>query len=338
MRLSDKDAKLFYKLWLGLIYFVNKKHNIEPNLGDVKSPKGIDAQKLLPIKDKLWADVSVIDEYIGHVSTSLNEEECEILSGWKNFVGGQVIAVKHLKNYTVFMTQGDNAQLYGAIGIYSTFEEIIPKWAMPKMVDIILLPFKGRIIFDSLLRPYNINFGSGYRSDINDVYRSLKEKYGVITNLFSSSSIGNFKMEKRGQNVCVATEIVKKVEDIKKSTYKSSSKITSTQRRKRIEEEILIDTYGEYEEASAWHCYLEDNLKVPFKAVCIMRIDLFPLIKGDEVTVKRMADVDVYCGGMFVMVEWAGRNFAVPLEQLEAIGTDYKTAEAVEDWKYWQRI
>ena len=64
MRLSDKDAKLFYKIWLGLICFVNKKHNIEPNLGDVKSPKGIDAQKLLPIKDKLWADVSVIDEYI----------------------------------------------------------------------------------------------------------------------------------------------------------------------------------------------------------------------------------------------------------------------------------
>jgi hypothetical protein len=50
-------------------------------------------------------------------------------------------------------------------------------------VDAILLPFKGRIIYDGLLQGYNISFGSGYRSDLNYIYSVAKQKERIITSL-----------------------------------------------------------------------------------------------------------------------------------------------------------
>jgi hypothetical protein len=41
-------------------------------------------------------------------------------------------------------------------------------------------------------------------------------------------------------------------------------------------------------------------------------------------------------GGMFVTVEWEGREMGVPLEQLEPIDADNASEEAIRDWHYWK--
>jgi hypothetical protein len=38
---------------------------------------------------------------------------------------------------------------------------------------------------------------------------------------------------------------------------------------------------------------------------------------------------------MLVQIRWQGRRMAVPLTQLEAIGADESTQEAIGDWRYW---
>jgi hypothetical protein len=38
---------------------------------------------------------------------------------------------------------------------------------------------------------------------------------------------------------------------------------------------------------------------------------------------------------MLVLVRWQGRQIAVPLAQLTAVGADKSTAEAIGDWHYW---
>jgi hypothetical protein len=35
-----------------------------------------------------------------------------------------------------------------------------------------------------------------------------------------------------------------------------------------------------------------------------------------------------------MMTRWKNRNIAVPLSQLEAIGVDELTTQAIEDWHY----
>jgi hypothetical protein len=57
--------------------------------------------------------------------------------------------------------------------------------------------------------------------------------------------------------------------------------------------------------------------------------------KSDIVDVVRMAGDDSCEYGMLVQIRWQGRKMAVPLSQLEAIGADESTQEAVGDWHYW---
>jgi len=53
----------------------------------------------------------------------------------------------------------------------------------PSAVKATLLPFEGKIIYDSLLESYNVYFGSGVRADLNETYKAAKERGTLLTSL-----------------------------------------------------------------------------------------------------------------------------------------------------------
>jgi len=109
----------------------------------------------------------------------------------------------------------------------------------------------------------------------------------------------------------------------------------NAERERRIDYEIVVDAYDEYERAAGWYCHLENQLTFPFKAKAIKASGISPLKDGEEVLVSGMANQDDCNGNMFVQVEWDGRKFGVSLEQLQPVNADEDTVEAVEDWHYW---
>ena len=106
-------------------------------------------------------------------------------------------------------------------------------------------------------------------------------------------------------------------------------------REDRIAMEIVVDAHGEYERALGWYYYLEENLNVPFKAKCVSKRDISPLKRGEEVEVIGMPSENECERGMYVTVKWEKRSFSVPLSQLEAVDSDARTRDAIEDWHYW---
>ena len=64
----------------------------------------------------------------------------------------------------------------------TTFEEMIGP-QLPVMIGAVLLPFKDRIVYDSIFNPYPINFGSGVRQILNNTYQQAKSRFGIITSL-----------------------------------------------------------------------------------------------------------------------------------------------------------
>ena len=106
-------------------------------------------------------------------------------------------------------------------------------------------------------------------------------------------------------------------------------------REDRIENEIIVDTNGPEEQAMGWYYYLDDKIRFPLKATCIVPKVVSPLRKGETVEVLRMAPEDACAGDMLVLIRWQGRTMAVPLSQLAAVDPDDATAEAIADWHYW---
>ena len=63
-----------------------------------------------------------------------------------------------------------------------TIGECIP-YPLPTMIEAVLLPFDGKIIYDSIFIPYNVSFGKGMRSSFKDSFDEAKAKVGIIENM-----------------------------------------------------------------------------------------------------------------------------------------------------------
>ncbi len=87
--------------------------------------------------------------------------------------GGTVFILRHLK-YSVFLAEEQRPRAYGVLGLVSPIQEIISSRALPVLVQAVLLPFESKIIYDSLLVPYSVSFGSGIRRSLNEDYARLR--------------------------------------------------------------------------------------------------------------------------------------------------------------------
>ena len=111
-------------------------------------------------------------------------------------------------------------------------------------------------------------------------------------------------------------------------------------RKDRIEDEIIVDCYDEYEMAMGWFYYLDDNLNFPFKASIVGDIRIGSLQEGDSVTVTEFInsdenDVSVYNFVATVGIEKDEHIYDIPLVNLKSVDCDNDTFNAIEDWRYW---
>lgn len=107
------------------------------------------------------------------------------------------------------------------------------------------------------------------------------------------------------------------------------------ERDERITMEIVVDAYGEAERAMGWYCYLQDALQFPFAARCVARRPISPLKVKDKVEVIGLPPENECEREVFVTIRWEKGELAVPLSQLQPVGADEQTAQAVGDWHYW---
>jgi Calcium binding len=107
-------------------------------------------------------------------------------------------------------------------------------------------------------------------------------------------------------------------------------------REQQIQNEIIVDCYNESERFNGWYCYLEENLKFPFRALCIANAPVSPLKRGEQVEVIGIFDDERnQPGEIFVNVQWQRRQMAVPLRQLEGVGLSPQSGQVIADWHYW---
>jgi len=56
---------------------------------------------------------------------------------------------------------------------------------------------------------------------------------------------------------------------------------------------------------------------------------------GDAADIVGLASGAQCAHGILVLIPRQGRTLAVPLAQLEALGVDDQTRQAIEDWRSW---
>ncbi len=181
MKLSTADADLFFKLMWGLQFYVNQQRQILPHVGSVEAYVELPTADKLKVRDVLWENPELIDAYVAENPDGLPDKELEIVQKWKRFVSGTFHILRFLKKHAIFI--GAGSKVYGMLGLYDSLEEVLYGRRPPIAVEAVLLPFKGKIVYDGLLSSYNIFFGGGIRSDLNEIYMAAKQNDHIITTL-----------------------------------------------------------------------------------------------------------------------------------------------------------
>ncbi len=181
MKLSGEDADLFFRLMWGLQFYVNQQRQILSEVNSVEDYASLSMEGKAEVRDALWANLDLIGAYVKNNPDGLTAEERGIVQKWERNVSGNFQVYRLLKKHTIFIAEEE--QVYGVLGLYDSLEDIFGGRPLPVMVQAVLLPFKGKIVYDGMLRGYNVHFGKNIRSDFHEEYMAARQNDRIVTTL-----------------------------------------------------------------------------------------------------------------------------------------------------------
>lgn len=166
-RMCEDDVKTFFKIYLGLLEYANKKLRVT-NLKKIYRKKDLPSEKLTKIRDALFKNHrNIIDDFIKDNPFNFNDDELKILDNFKFGIIDQFIIVEHRQDCTIVCTK--NNVSYKIKGLYSNIGEIIPA---PALTEMLILPFRNVITYDGLISAYPISMGPGIIKMINELSKT----------------------------------------------------------------------------------------------------------------------------------------------------------------------
>lgn len=179
MKLSKRDADLFFDLWFPLLDYANKKYKIDTDIEKITRKSGLKLGSAMNIANKIWEDTSVIDEYIAE--NELSDEAKKILRSWHYSIKGTFVIERHLKKGTVII---DDDNVYLVKGLTQSIRDLTYDFQPPFFVQTTLMPFKNVIVTDGFIVPdVNMVIGSYMCSALKETYKEARRNNWIIEKL-----------------------------------------------------------------------------------------------------------------------------------------------------------
>lgn len=183
MKLSEQDAKRYFELMWALQFYVNHKLQIH-DIKIIDEYADTSTDQKVKVRDALFENTNLIDSFVQENPQNFSEKTLRIVSEWKNFIRGNFFIERLLKKYAVFIQED---KVYAVVGLSQSFNELTYYSTLPLYVDTVLLPFKGKIIYDGLLGFRNIYFGGGIKRSLKETYMRAKQNTRIIDKLEKSN-------------------------------------------------------------------------------------------------------------------------------------------------------
>ena len=181
-QLSPEECRLFYETWYGLMGFVNDRKNVIKAKIMPEYPNAVSDMKIHKVREVLWEKPELIDEYISE--SELPQQKIDILKLWRtNHKKGMIFILEYQQEFAVGIAldaQGED-RLYGIKGISSSMENALRR-NLPTQIETVLLPFKGKIIYDSFMSSMAVGYAEGAKAAFREMYDKAIE-HGIITSL-----------------------------------------------------------------------------------------------------------------------------------------------------------
>src|SRR6266496_1017610 len=185
MLLSPAEAEMVLKLHGALMQFVIKRLKPLDVHASALSYIALPAEERQKVVRAFLGRMDLVDAFIAATPARLSRQELEIVSSWRHLVFGRFIALRQLKTHMLLLSCDGASTAYALTGLIEPIEMVI-KQPLPTMIETVLLPFRGKIIYDGVISRFNVTFGSGSRRGFEEHLRAAKASNGFFTSLPAS--------------------------------------------------------------------------------------------------------------------------------------------------------
>lgn len=190
MRLPPQETEHFYRIWFALLHYINAQLQLVSTFPAAPGEEDVSTEVTVQVRDALWANDGLREQFITDNPARLSADDLAVVASWQYRVTGLFYIFRALQKYTIFLSETTPVHAYGVLGLVSTIEETVPL-PLPVYTQAVLLPFGHQIIYDSLLTSYNVLFGPGIRRDLQETYRTIQEREGILTSLLPEDLIAS---------------------------------------------------------------------------------------------------------------------------------------------------
>jgi hypothetical protein len=183
MNVSTEDADLFFHLMWPLQFYVKQRLQLLPHLDTLEAYRSAAAEEKLAARNALYENLNLLDDFVTENPAGFSADELAIVKSWRRLVRGNFYIERFLRSGAIFIGGENSSQVYAVLGLYDEIKDIFYASPLPIYVQAVLLPFKGRIVYDGLLSAYRVYFGSGIRGDLKETYMAAKQKGRIVETL-----------------------------------------------------------------------------------------------------------------------------------------------------------
>ncbi|MDR3204165.1 MAG: SEC-C domain-containing protein [Deltaproteobacteria bacterium] len=175
-RLSASECELFYQTWYGLLAFVNSKKKVIKEKIEIVYPNPVKFDRLLEVRRALWAEPSLIEEYIDSEAPELTTEKMDLLQSWYWSNKPNIfIVMEYRPEHAVFFSVEKEGQfsLYGVKGLErSVAKELLLD--LPQIIEAVILPFKDKIVHDGFIKLWRVKFSQEMKAPFLQLFNQTK--------------------------------------------------------------------------------------------------------------------------------------------------------------------
>ncbi len=180
MILKQADYYTYLDNHQKLMYYVGSKVNcIQENVSYIDF-LNFPALEKIPAKRAIYDNLHLIDEYIRDHSKVLSNEDIDIVNGFKEFRQGKYVITKYAREHALFM---DKEYVFGVLALRDSFESFWSKKELPIYVETVLLPYKGKIIYDGFFINPSVQLGRNVSNNLMNEADIKIRNFGIVLNL-----------------------------------------------------------------------------------------------------------------------------------------------------------
>lgn len=180
MKLLQKDYYEYINTHLNLLFFVGYYTEILDEEKDFEDFIRMSFREKFVCRDAfLENSTKLLTEYIGDGS-EIPEEQLSILEGFRKSIHGQFVLLKCFSEHAIFKSI-ENGKFYAVNALNDPFDKLIANY--PVILELNILPFKGKIIYDGFIKGGQIKIGANIKKSLIEEYKQAKKNKEIITTL-----------------------------------------------------------------------------------------------------------------------------------------------------------